>query len=73
MSTVLEIEQAIHQLPAGEKWDLLHRFQDDLWSEWDRQNEEDLKAGRLDALLTEARADIAAGRTRPLNEVLNHG
>lgn len=33
---------------------------------WDRQIEEDYKAGRLDDLINEARADIAAGRTTPL-------
>ncbi len=27
MSTVLEIEQAIHQLPAEDKWKLLSRLQ----------------------------------------------
>ena len=34
--------------------------------EWDRQIEADAKAGRLDALISEAQADIAAGRIRPL-------
>lgn len=35
-------------------------------AEWDRQIEEDLKAGRLDELIKEAEEDIAGGRTRPL-------
>lgn len=35
-------------------------------TEWDKQIEEDLKAGRLDKLIQEAEKDIAAGRTRPL-------
>jgi len=35
-------------------------------AEWDKQIEEDLKAGRLDQLIQEAEKDIAAGRTEPL-------
>lgn len=33
---------------------------------WDRQIEEDAKAGKLDSFFAEARAEIAAGKTRPL-------
>jgi hypothetical protein len=33
---------------------------------WDRQFEEDAKAGRLDKLADQALADLDAGRTRPL-------
>ncbi|MBA2244560.1 MAG: hypothetical protein H0W11_06365 [Gemmatimonadetes bacterium] len=33
---------------------------------WDRQFEQDVAAGRLDALADEALADLRAGRTRPL-------
>jgi len=73
MSTVLEIEQAIHQLPAGEKWDLLHRFQDELCREWDREIEDDIKSGQFDLLIAETRAEIAAGKTRPLNEIVHNG
>ena len=35
-------------------------------ADWDRQIEEDLKAGRLDELIQEAEEDIAGGRTHPL-------
>lgn len=38
--------------------------------EWDRQIAADAAAGRLDHLIEEARADIAAGRCRPLEDVL---
>ncbi|GDY21120.1 hypothetical protein LBMAG56_24660 [Verrucomicrobiota bacterium] len=47
-------------------------FSEEFWEDWDRQIESDLEAGRLDGLLVEARADIAAGRTRPLDEVFDH-
>lgn len=33
---------------------------------WDRQIEEDAKAGKLDRLADQALADLDAGRTRPL-------
>lgn len=73
MSTVLEIERAIEQLPTDEKWNLLHRFQEELWSAWDCEIEDDLKTGHLDILISEARADIANSKTRPLNEVIHNG
>lgn len=72
MTTQREIADALSCLPTQERWDLLHRFSEELWVDWDRQIESDLKAGQLDGLLAEARADIAAGRTRPLDEVLDH-
>jgi hypothetical protein len=72
MSTVNEIELAIQQLPPKEKWNLLHRFHDTLWNEWDRQIETDAAAGRLDHLVQEVEADIAAGRVKPLDEIIDH-
>ena len=39
---------------------------------WDRQIETDAKAGRLDHVIAQAEADIAAGRTKPLDEILGH-
>lgn len=33
---------------------------------WDQQIESDLTTGKLDALIAEAKADIAAGRVKPL-------
>ena len=72
MSTVEEISEALHRLPTEQRWGLLHRFSDELWADWDQQIESDLRSGGLDELLAEARADIAAGRTRSLDEVLDH-
>lgn len=72
MSTVTEIESAIQQLPAAEKWKLLQRFHDTLWNEWDRRIEEDSATGRLDHLVQEVEADIAAGRVKPLDEIIDH-
>lgn len=70
MSTVHEIETAIERLPAEERWSLLHRFSDRMWDDWDAQIESDYRAGRLDSLIAGVREDIAAGRTKPMHEVL---
>jgi hypothetical protein len=71
MSTVAEIEAAISNLPPQDfaqvrDW-LLER--DNL--HWDKQIEEDSAAGRLDHVIAEIESDIAAGRTKPLNEVID--
>lgn len=66
MSTIQEIERAVSSLSAEE----LSRFRE--WflefdaSAWDRQFEEDVTAGRLDALADEALSELRVGRTRPL-------
>ena len=65
MSSVEEIESAIRKLPSEDQYRLAQRLQDVLWDAWDSQIEEDSKAGRLDHILAEVEADIAAGRTRP--------
>ena len=64
--TVKEIEQAVAQLSK----DQLAEFR--AWYEkfdvdvWDRQIEEDIAAGKLDALADAAIADHKAGRTKKL-------
>ena len=70
MTTVAEISDALHRLPTDERWNLLHEFADELWSDWDRQIVSDVRAGRLDSFLAQARKDIAASRTRPLDEII---
>lgn len=72
MSTIEEIEAAIRTLPSDDQYRLAQRIQDVLWEAWDRQIEEDAKAGRLDHMLAEVDADIAAGRVKPLDEILDH-
>jgi hypothetical protein len=71
MSTVEEIEAAVRGLPATDQARLAHRLQDILWEAWDHQIEEDARSGRLDHVLAEVDADIAAGRTKPLDEVVD--
>ena len=66
LRTVKEIEQAVAELTQ----DQLAQFR--AWYEefdaivWDRQIEEDIAAGKLDALADAAIADHEAGRTKML-------
>jgi hypothetical protein len=66
MTTVEDIEKAVEKLPA----DQLARFR--AWFEefdaarYDAKIERDAKAGKLDRIADEARADFRAGRAREL-------
>jgi len=71
MSSIEEIEAAIRKLPSEDQFRLAQRIQDVLWEAWDRQIEDDSRAGRLDHILAEVEADIVAGRTKPLDEILD--
>ena len=71
MSTVQEIETAIQKLKPKEireVGDWLDELREDLW---DRQIDADIKAGRLDKMMEEAKQDYLAGRTKPLDEILD--
>ena len=70
MSTVTEIQEAITRLSAAEQRQLARWFEEALEDAWDNQIEEDVKAGRLNDLIAQAEADIAAGRVKPVDEVL---
>jgi len=72
MNTIEEIEVAVRQLSAQDRLRLAERLQDVLWESWDLQIERDAAAGRLDSLLAEVDEDIAAGRTTPLDELLDN-
>ena len=72
VSTVTEIIEAVKKLPESEKGEFLERLADvDFEDAWDRQIEADAKAGRLDKLWGEALKDIKAGRTKPLEGIIN--
>jgi hypothetical protein len=66
METLQELEAAVARLPRED----LVRFR--AWLDeyeatlWDRQLEEDVAAGRLDALRAEALAELDAGRCTEL-------
>lgn len=71
--SVAEIINAVKKLSPDEKGELLDRLREvDFEDAWDRQIEADAKAGRLDHLWQQALVDIEAGRTKPLDEVLDN-
>ncbi len=67
-----EILEAVKKLPEAQKEEFLDRLREiDFEDAWDRRIAPDAKAGRLDALWQDALKDIKAGRTKPLDEVIN--
>jgi len=71
--SVAELIDAVKELSEEQKGEFLERLTEiDFDDAWDRQIEADAKAGRLDVLWQQALEDIEAGRTKPLDEVLNN-
>ena len=66
MSTVAEIENAIRKLSRQDLLALRDWFSEFDAAAWDRQFEEDVAAGHLDALAEEAIQDFREGRCREL-------
>ncbi len=64
--SVQEIETAITQLKSEEFWKLSDWIIEYRNQQWDKQIEEDAKAGRLDALINRAKEHNRQGLTRPL-------
>ena len=64
--SVSEIESAIAQLPAEEFAELMAWLQEHYDRVWDQQVENDLAAGRLNALISEADDEYPQGLARPL-------
>ena len=71
MSTVAEIENALQALPVEDARKVAGWLQEYLDAKWDKQMDKDIAAGRMDKLWEKAQADIAAGRVKPLDEVIN--
>jgi hypothetical protein len=72
VSKVAEIIAAVKKLPAAQKSEFLDELRDvDFEDAWDKQIESDARAGRLDKLWHAALKDIKAGRTKPLDEIIN--
>lgn len=66
MQSLSEIEAAISQLSDLEVRQLSDWLQAYLEERWDRQIEADFKSGRLNSLIQQAKADIAANQVKPL-------
>ena len=62
MSKVEQIEDAVRRLSSGELAAFRDWFAEFDGARWDRQIEDDIAAGRLDALADEALADLREGR-----------
>ena len=62
MSTIEQIEDAVRRLSSGELAEFRRWFAEFDGILWDRQIEEDVAAGRLDALADEALSDLREGR-----------
>ena len=60
MSTVKEIESAVSKLSRAELQSFRSWFQEFDAEAWDKQFEQDVRAGRLDALADEALGDVRA-------------
>lgn len=74
-ATVEKIAEEVKALPEKELDEFLSWLADyglQQADPWDRQIERDSQpGGRLEEMLHRARCDIAAGRTKPLDEVIN--
>ena len=66
MTTVSEITGAVRRLPKKELARFRKWFAEYDAAAWDRQFEQDVADGRLDALAREALRDLGAGRTTDL-------
>ena len=66
MRTVAEIKQDILALTEAEYADLCRWVLDQDWERWERQFDEDVRAGRLDALAADALAAKARGELKDL-------
>ena len=63
---IKEIESAIAQLPPSDLAELAKWFEEYHAQVWDDQLEQDVKSGRLDALIREAEKDFEQGQCETL-------
>ena len=64
--TITELEQAVTQLSEQELSHFRAWFDEYFAEMWDKQIEEDAKAGRLDHIIAEVDAEYDAGLSKPL-------
>jgi hypothetical protein len=64
--TITELEQAVTQLSHQDYARFREWFEEFDAQLWDKQIEEDAKAGRLDKLIAEATEEYNAGLSKPL-------
>ena len=66
MSAVLQLEQAVSQLPPKDLAHFRKWFEEFDAKIWDKQFEKDAKSGKLDKLANQAIADFRAGKFKQL-------
>ena len=66
MTTIAEIKQAIMNLPKSDYARLRNWLFKYDWEEWDREFEEDVRAGKLDALAAEVEQAKRQGTMKEL-------
>ena len=66
MTGVTELQKAILDLSETEYTELRRWLRDQDWERWEREFDEDVRAGRLDALAVDALRAKAKGDVRPL-------
>ena len=66
MLTVTEIQKAILSLSEAEYADLCRWLLDRNWERWEREFDEDVRAGKLDALAADALEAKARGELKDL-------
>lgn len=66
MTKLEKIEKSVAELSEEELKTFAAWFEELQTERWDRQIEADAKSGKLDKLIAQAKAEIAAGKTRPL-------
>ena len=71
MSTIGEIENALRALPVQDARTVADWLHDYLEEQWDKQMGADVASGRLVRAWEKAKADIVAGRVKPLDEIID--
>ena len=66
MRRIEEIEEEIQKLSREEFAELREWFLEQDWEAWDSQLDADVNAGKLEALVSKARAEYRSGRAREL-------
>jgi hypothetical protein len=63
---ITELKTAVKQLPQNELAEFVEWFEEFQESLWDRQIEEDLKAGKFDPLIRQAEQAFSEGKCREI-------
>ena len=66
MTKIEKIEEEIRRLDRDELADLRNWFREYYADEWDREIEDDIRAGKLDKLAEEALVEHRAGKSKQL-------